>query len=36
MFDKENNNPVTDMIAFVIENYKGKPKLVTDEYDMKE
>ena len=33
MFDRENNKPVMDMIAHVIENYKGKPKVVTDNYD---
>ena len=33
VFDRENNNQVMDMTAYVIENYEGKPKNVTDKYD---
>ena len=31
-FDRENGNPVLDTIYFIIYYYKGKLKIVTDEY----
>ena len=30
VIDREKNNPAMDMNAYVIENYEGKPKIVTD------
>ena len=30
IFDRANNNPVLDMIKFIITNYKGKPKYFKD------
>ena len=30
IFDRENNNPVLDMIKYIIANYKGKPKYFKD------
>ena len=35
MFDRENNNPVMDMITCVIENYKGKAKIITSKHNNK-
>ena len=32
VFDRENNNPVLDMIDFVENKYNGKPKIVTNKY----
>ena len=32
VFDRENNNPVMDMIAYFLELYKGIPKIVTDKF----
>ena len=30
IFDYKNKNPVTDMIKFIVKNYKGKPKFFKD------
>ena len=30
IFDRENNNPVLDMIKYIITNYEGKPKYFND------
>ena len=30
IFDRENNNPVLDMIKYIISNYEGKPKYFKD------
>ena len=35
VFDRENKNPVLDMIDFVINNYNGKPKIITDKHGKK-
>ena len=35
VFDRENNYPVPDMINYVVINYKGKPKTVTNNYGKK-
>ena len=32
VFHRENGNPVLDMINYVANNYKGRPKLITDKY----
>ena len=32
VFDRENNNIILDMINYVIDNYKGKPKKLTDKH----
>ena len=32
VFDRENGNPVLDMINYVINNYKGKGNIVTNKY----
>ena len=34
-FDREKNNPVLDMIIYVINNYKGKPKIITNKHGKK-
>ena len=34
-FDRENNNPAMDMINYVIENYKGKAKFITNKHNKK-
>ena len=35
IFDRGNANPVLDMINYVINNYKGTPKIFTDRYERK-
>ena len=35
VFDCENNNPILDMINYVINNYEGKPKIITDKHGKK-
>ena len=35
VFDRENNNPVLDMTNYVINNYMGKPKIITDKHGKK-
>ena len=35
VFDPENNNPVLDMINYVINNYKGKPKIIRNKHGKK-
>ena len=32
VFDRESNNPVLDMINYVINNYKGAPKTITNKH----
>ena len=32
VFDREHNNPVLDMIIYVINNYKGTPKTITNKH----
>ena len=33
LYDSENNNPVMDMVSYVIENYKRKPKFITNKHN---
>ena len=35
VFDRENGNPIVGMINYVINNYKGKAKMITDRYGRK-
>ena len=35
VFDRENNNPVLDMINYVIDNNRGKPKIITNKHGKK-
>ena len=35
VFGRENNNPILGMINFVVNNYKGKPKTITNKYGIK-
>ena len=35
VFDRENNNPVLDMVSYVINNYKGKPEIITYKHGKK-
>ena len=35
VFDRENNKSVLDMINYVINNYKGKPKIITNKHGKK-
>ena len=32
LFERLNGNPVLDTITYVVNNYKGKPKIVTNKY----
>ena len=35
VFDRGNGNSVLDMITFVVNSYKAKPKLITNKYGKK-
>ena len=36
IIDRENNNPVLDMINYVMNNYQGKPKIITNKHGIKD